>query len=42
VANDRAVQYVAHGAAVGMRPHTIIAGDLAELRDELEKTAFYG
>ncbi|MGH3395965.1 MAG: hypothetical protein ACRDPO_14890 [Streptosporangiaceae bacterium] len=28
---------MAYGAAAGARPHTIITGDLAELRHELEQ-----
>jgi hypothetical protein len=37
VSADRGVRYMAHGAAAGARPHTIITGDLAELRHELEQ-----
>lgn len=36
VTDDRGVRYTAHGATIGMRPNTIITGDLEELRDELE------
>lgn len=42
VASGRGVRYIAHGAAIGVRPHTIITGDLAELRDELEKQLHTG
>lgn len=34
---DRGLRYVAHRAAPGVRPHTIITDDLAELRHELEQ-----
>jgi hypothetical protein len=34
---DRGVRYMAYGAALGVRPHTIITRDLAELRHELEQ-----
>ena len=35
----RGIRYVAHGAVSGVRPHTIITDDLAELREELEQAA---
>jgi hypothetical protein len=35
VSADRGVRYMAYGAAPGVRPHTIITDDLAELRQEL-------
>lgn len=35
---DRGVRYMAHGAELGARPHTIITDDLDELRYELEQT----
>jgi hypothetical protein len=34
---DRGVRYLALGSDFGVRPHTIITNDLAELRDELEQ-----
>ena len=37
VSADRAVRYLAHGATLGARPHTIITDDLNELRYELEQ-----
>jgi hypothetical protein len=39
VTRDRGVRYIAHGATIGVRPNTIITGDLAELRDELEASS---
>jgi len=33
----RGIKYMAHGAVSGVRPHTIITDDLAELREELER-----
>jgi hypothetical protein len=33
------IRYLAYRAASGAQPHTIITGDLAELRDQLEKAA---
>ena len=33
----RGVRYLAHSAAAGIRPHTLITSDLAELQDELEQ-----
>lgn len=41
VANDRGVRYMAHGTESSVRPHTIITGDLAELRYELEEASQY-
>jgi hypothetical protein len=37
ISADRGVRYMAHGAAPGVRPHTIITDDLTELRHELEQ-----
>jgi hypothetical protein len=37
VSADRGVRYMAHGAELGARPHTIITDDLDELRYELEQ-----
>ncbi len=37
VSADRGVRYLAHGATLGARPHTIITDDLNELRYELEQ-----
>ena len=39
VTAERGVRYLAHRAAIEARPHTIITGDLAELRGELEQSA---
>jgi hypothetical protein len=39
VLRDRGVRFIAHRAAAGVRPHTVITGDLAELRDELERAS---
>jgi hypothetical protein len=36
VSSDRGVRYLALGAVLGVRPHTIITDDLAELAQELE------
>ena len=35
----RGIRYMARGAVSGVRPHTIITDDLAELREELEQAA---
>jgi hypothetical protein len=37
VTRGRGVRFIAHRATVSVCPHTLIAGDLAELRDELER-----
>jgi hypothetical protein len=39
VTEERGVRFIAHGVTVGVRPHTIITDDLAELRDELQQAA---
>ena len=36
-ASGRGVRYVARGATIEVRPHTIITTDLAELREELQR-----
>lgn len=35
----RGIRYIAHGVTIDVRPHTVITRDLAELRDELERSA---
>jgi hypothetical protein len=37
VDSGRGVRYTAQAARIGIRPHTIITNDLAELRDALEQ-----
>jgi hypothetical protein len=37
VSADRGVRYMAHGADLGARPHTVITDDLDELRFALEQ-----
>ena len=37
VTHARGVRYIAHGATIRVRPHTIITHDLAELHHELEQ-----
>jgi hypothetical protein len=39
VTEEQGIRYMAYSAAAGVRPHTIITSDLAELRDELELVA---
>jgi hypothetical protein len=39
VTPERGVRYLAWGMVLGVRPHTIITDDLAELRGELEQSA---
>ena len=39
VTPERGVRYLAWGVELGVRPHTIITDDLAELRGELERSA---
>jgi hypothetical protein len=34
----RGVRYIAHGASLGTRPHTVITDDLSELGNELGKS----
>lgn len=38
VSADRGVRYMAYGADLGARPHTVITDDLDELRFALEQT----
>jgi len=39
VTQARGVRYLAYSTRAGVRPHTIITDDLAELRSELERSA---
>ena len=37
VIHGRGVRFIAHRAVAGVRPHTVITEDLAELYEELER-----